>query len=282
MKIAESELILNADGSVYHLHLLPEDIGDTIILVGDQERVPEVSKHFDQIFLKKQHREFITHTGRIGSNRISVISTGIGTDTIDIVLNELDQLCNIDLQTRALKSSKQDLNLIRVGTSGALQADIAVDSILLSTHGLGLDGLLWYYQHSPKFELGNLQEQLGIPFVKPYIFEANSELLAKFDNRSLRGITATCQGFYAPQGRSLRKQIVEPNLPQKLSEIRINNQRITNFEMETAAILGLSEIFGFKAISVNAILANRINHTFSLNPNKIIENAIVYTLDSIF
>ncbi len=282
MKIEESELILNSDGSVYHLHLLPEDIGDTIILVGDQDRVPEVSKHFDQIYLKKQHREFITHTGRIGSNRISVISTGIGTDNIDIVLNELDQLCNIDLQTRALKSNKHDLTIIRVGTSGALQTDISVDSILVSTHGLGLDGLLWYYSHSPKFELGNLQEQLGIPFVKPYLFEANPELLAKFDNRSLRGITATCQGFYAPQGRSLRKPIVEPNLPQKLSEIRIDNQRITNFEMETAAILGLSEIFGFKAISVNAILANRINHTFSLNPSKIIENAIVYTLDSIF
>lgn len=282
MKIAESELILNADGSVYHLHLQPEDIGNTIILVGDPDRVPAVSKHFDQIELTKQKREFITHTGRIGSNRISVISTGIGTDNIDIVLNELDQLQHLDLETREVKSQKQDLNIIRVGTSGALQSDILVDSILVSTHGLGLDGLLWYYPHTPKFELGNLQDRLGLPFVKPYLFESNPALLAKFDNRFLKGITATCQGFYGPQGRGLRKAIVEPNLPQKLSEINIENHRITNFEMETAAILGLSEIFGFRAVSVNAILANRITHTFSKDPGKIVERAIVQTLEVLF
>lgn len=282
MKIAASELILNQDGSVYHLHLLPEDLGDTVILVGDQDRVPEVSKHFDRIEIRKQKREFVTHTGYIGLNRVSVISTGIGTDNIDIVLNELDQLLNIDLATRELKSHKRDLSLIRVGTSGALQSDIPVDSILVSTHGLGLDGLLWYYPHTPMFELENLANQLGIPFVKPYLFEAHPDLMKKFEQGSLKGITATCQGFYGPQGRGLRKSIVEPNLPQKLSSVRIGSNRITNFEMETAAILGLSHVFGFKATAVNAILANRINHTFSSNPATIVEKAIVYTLDALF
>jgi len=282
MKILPSELILNPDGSVYHLHLLPEDIGQTVILVGDQDRVPEVSKHFDSIELRKNKREFVTHTGWVGSNRISVISTGIGTDNIDIVLNELDQLCHIDLQQGTIISHKPDLNIIRIGTSGALQADISVDEILVSTHGLGLDGLLWYYSQSSKFDLNHVSEALGLPFVKPYCFASDATLLAMFDTQSIKGITATCQGFYGPQGRALRVPILEPKLPQKLSELRIEGLRITNFEMETAAILGLCEVFGFKGISVNAILANRISHTFSKDPASIVEKAIVYTLDSLF
>ena len=173
-KIPSSELILNPDGSVYHLHLLPQDLAPTVLLVGDPERVSQVSDHFDVVEIKKQKREFITHTGRIGSDRISVISTGIGTDNIDIVLNELDVLVNVNMETREVKSGKRDLNLIRIGTSGALQADIPVDSILTSTHGLGLDHLLWYYEVEPDADVIELKNELGLDFLKPYLFNASA------------------------------------------------------------------------------------------------------------
>jgi uridine phosphorylase len=280
-KIPSSELILNEDGSVYHLHLLPEDLADTVILVGDPERVPQVSKFFDHLELTKQKREFITHTGTIGSKRISVISTGIGTDNIDIVLNELDILSHVDMQTREVKSGKRDLSLIRIGTSGALQDDIPVDSMLVSTHGLGLDHLMWFYEVEPDLDASYLRHELGLDFLKPYLFNANAELLAKFDHQSIKGITATCSGFYAPQGRYLRAGIKSMNLVQNLSKIRIDGKRVTNFEMETAAILGLSKLFGFKAIAVNAIVANRINHQFSVKAHESIDKTIRYTLESI-
>ncbi len=278
-KILASELILNPDGSVYHLNLFPHEIADLILLVGDPERVPQISKHFDHIDLKRQKREFVTHTGSIGTRKISVISTGIGTDNIDIVLNELDILVNVDLTTREIKSQNRDLFLVRIGTSGALQSDIEVDSMLVSTHGLGLDNLLWYYQLEHDADVEYLSAELGLDFVKPYLFNASEELLNKFDEKSLRGITATCSGFYGPQGRQLRKPIFDPNLVAKLSNININGKRVTNFEMETAAILGLSKLFGFKAIAINAIVANRINHTFSKNGLQTIEKTIRYTLD---
>ncbi|MDP1725631.1 MAG: nucleoside phosphorylase [Bacteroidota bacterium] len=278
-KILASELILNPDGSVYHLNLFPHEIADLILLVGDPERVPQISKHFDRIDLKRQKREFVTHTGSIGSRQISVISTGIGTDNIDIVLNELDILANVDLSNREIKSHNRDLFLVRVGTSGALQPDIEVDSMLVSTHGLGLDNLLWYYQLEHDADVKYLAEELGLDFVKPYLFNASEELLNKFDEKSLRGITATCSGFYGAQGRQLRKPISEPNLVAKLGKININGKRVTNFEMETAAIFGLSKLFGFKAIAINAIVANRVNHTFSKNGLQTIENTIRYTLD---
>ncbi|MDZ4668687.1 MAG: nucleoside phosphorylase [bacterium] len=280
-KIPSSELILNPDGSIYHLNLLPEELAQTVILVGDPERVPTVSKYFDSIEIKKQKREFITHTGRLGSNRISVISTGIGTDNIDIVLNELDVLVNVDMATREVKSGKRDLNLIRVGTSGALQADISVDSMLVSTYGLGLDHLLWYYDVAPDLDLSELREELGLDFLKPYLFQSSGALLSKFDARSLKGITATCSGFYAPQGRYLRAGIHSRDLVSKLSNLRIQGMRVTNFEMETAAILGLSKLFGFNAIAINAIVANRITHEFSKDTHAIIEKTIAYTLASL-
>jgi uridine phosphorylase len=281
-KIPSSELILNPDGSVYHLHLLPQDLAPTVLLVGDPERVSQVSDHFDVVEIKKQKREFITHTGRIGSDRISVISTGIGTDNIDIVLNELDVLVNVNMETREVKSGKRDLNLIRIGTSGALQSDIPVDSILTSTHGLGLDHLLWYYDVEPDADVIELKNELGLDFLKPYLFNASASLLAKFDARSIKGITATCSGFYAPQGRFLRAGIRSKDLVGKLSQLRIAGNRDTNFEMETAAILGLSKLFGFEAIAVNAIVANRITQEFSSDPHKVIEETIKYTLDSLF
>ncbi|MCF8425107.1 MAG: nucleoside phosphorylase [Bacteroidia bacterium] len=280
-KIPSSELILNADGSVYHLNILPEDLADTVLLVGDPERVPEVSKYFDKIEIKKQKREFITHTGYIGSKRFSVISTGIGTDNIDIVLNELDILSHVNMSTREIKSEKRDLNLVRIGTSGALQADIEVDSILVSTHGLGLDHLIWYYDVEPDFDVSYLQKDLGLDFLKPYLFNASQSLLSKFDERSIKGITATCSGFYGPQGRMLRAGIKSLDLVQNLSNARINGLRVTNFEMETAAILGLSKLFGFQAIAVNAIVANRINHNFSTKAHQTIDQTIKYTLEAL-
>lgn len=280
-KIPSSELVLNPDGSVYHLNLHPHELADIVLLVGDPERVPEVSKYFDEIEVKKQKREFITHTGRVGQSRISVMSTGIGTDNIDIVLNELDVLCHVDLATREIKSGKRDLNLIRVGTSGSLQADIPVDSILVSTHGLGLDHLIWYYDVEPDMDVCYLKDELGLDFLKPYLFEASNALLSKFDEKSIKGITATCSGFYGPQGRMLRAGIKSKDLVQKLSAIRIGAHRVTNFEMETAAILGLSKLFGFKAIAVNAIVANRITHQFSTQGHDTIDRTIRYTLESL-
>lgn len=281
-KIPATELILNADGSVYHLNLLPEDLGETILLVGDPDRVPEVSKHFDRLQIQKQKREFITHTGTIGLNRISVISTGIGTDNIDIVMNEIDALVNIDLQTREIKSSKQDLNIVRIGTSGAVQADIEVDSLLISTHGLGLDHLLWYYDVLPDVHLAHVGEALGLDFLKPYLFAADAGLVSKFDDRSLKGVSATCCGFYAPQGRQVRVASPATKLIANLQQLKLPVGRVSNFEMETAAILGLSKVFGFKAVSVNALVANRITHEFSKDAQAMIHKTIRYTLDSLF
>ncbi|MBC7382992.1 MAG: nucleoside phosphorylase [Bacteroidia bacterium] len=280
-KILASELILNSDGSVYHLGLLPSDIADLIILVGDPERVTQVSKYFDHIEIQKHKREFVTHTGTIGATRLSVISTGIGTDNIDIVLNELDILCHIDLGSGQIKSHKQDLKLVRIGTSGALHADIEVDSMLITTQGLGLDNLLWYYKLEHDADVSYLAAELSLDFVKPYLFNSSEELLNKFDAKSIRGITATCSGFYGPQGRQLRKAITKPDLVSKLAGIKINGNRVTNFEMETAAILGMSKLFGFKAIAVNAIVANRATYKFSKNAQQTIEKTISYTLGSL-
>lgn len=280
-KIPSSELILNKDGSVYHLNLHPEDLADIVLLVGDPERVSQVSAHFDKIEVKKQKREFITNTGWFNNKRMTVLSTGIGTDNIDIVMNELDILSHIDLSTREVKSSKRDLSLIRVGTSGSLQEDIPVDSILVSSHGLGLDHLIWYYEVEPDMDVINIKQELGLDFLKPYIFKADPILLSKFDEKSIKGITATCAGFYAPQGRALRAGIKSYGFVQKLSNLRIEGKRVTNFEMETAAILGLSKLFGFRAIAVNAIVANRITHEFSANGQATIEKTIRYTLESL-
>lgn len=289
--IPESELILNVDGSVYHLNLLPKDLADDIILVGDPDRVEKVSAHFDKIEMKKEKREFITHTGYIGNKRISVLSTGIGTDNIDIVLNEIDMLKNIDLESRMVKKELGKCRIYRVGTSGALQADIPVDSLLVSTHGIGLDGVMNYYQSRKDLDIENhIASQLGYDFILPYISYGSKALIDKFDDSFVRGATATCCGFYAPQGRMIRKNIVSDDLVQRLSKLNFSNIAskpelsgllVTNFEMETSAIYGLSTLFGFDAISVNAIMANRITNKFSKQGAKTIENAIVKTLEVI-
>lgn len=281
--IPASELILNSDGSVYHLHLRPEDIAPTIITVGDMNRVPMVSKYFDRIIVKKQKREFLTHTGYIGNQPISVISTGIGTDNIDIVFNELDALVNIDLQTRLLKSKLTQLTFIRIGTSGALQADIALDTFLASQIALGLDGLLHYYSIKNKEEINDFLKQLKhINFpIPPYLACAHVDLLETMAKDLPKGVTATCTGFYAPQSRAIRLAPQQTQLFQQLQHFQYQHHRITNFEMETAGIYGLAQLLGHRALSLNAILANRATHQFSQQPQKTVEKLIQYTLEKV-
>ncbi|MEL6862849.1 MAG: nucleoside phosphorylase [Bacteroidota bacterium] len=287
-KIPESELILNPDGSVYHLHLRPEHIAPNIILVGDQERVPQVSQYFDHLDLKVQKREFVSHIGKLRDQSIMVISTGIGTDNIDIVLNELDALVNIDLQRREVKEQKTALNFIRIGTSGALQPDIPVDSYLISAYGIGLDGLMHYYdfsnnanEHMVQYEFfQQLGHQIAFP-VRPYLAEGDPQLIERIGVNMLKGITVTCTGFYGPQGRSLRGPIAEPQLLSSLQNFRYRDLQITNFEMETAGIYGLARLLGHRAISCNAILANRHDKSFSETPKETVDRLIRMVLSRI-
>lgn len=285
-RIKESELVLNEDGSVYHLHLMPEQIADTIITVGDPDRVSEVSKHFDRIEHKVQKREFFTHTGYIGSKRLTVISTGIGTDNIDIVLNELDALVNIDLKNRCIKDELKSLDIVRVGTSGTLQADIPIDSILLSTHGVGLDGMLNYYAVDLNEEEKQILQALkrvipNLP-VEPTIGSASQKLIDKvYRDGYYKGITVTQTGFYGPQGRVLRAEPKVKGIIDKLSEVSVGQNRITNLEMETAGIYGLGNILGHHCLAVNVILANRKLGQFTTRGKETVALAIKQTLESI-
>ena len=278
-KLSEADLIINQDGSIYHLNLLPEDIADTVITVGDPERVSEVSNYFDRIELKKGKREFITHTGYLGLKRITVISTGIGTDNIDIVMNELDALVNIDFKTRLVKESLKSLNIIRIGTSGAVQDDIPVGSIMVSEFGLGLDALMHYYLQDISGDEHMLLDAVKSHFhhlngVSPYITAADRSLLDTIGKGLDRGITVTAPGFYAPQGRELRARSAFPGLITVLRTFTSGRYRITNLEMETAGIYALAKSLGHKALSVNAILASRVRFEFSKDPAKIIDKAI--------
>jgi uridine phosphorylase len=273
-----SELILNPDGSIYHLHLLPEQLAEKIILVGDPDRVPIVSARFDQIEHRVQKREFVTHTGRIGQQRITVLSTGIGTDNIDIVLNELDALVNLNLKTRMVKTRKTSLQLIRIGTSGSIQPDIPIDSFLTSTHGLGMDGLVHFYKKQKKNPIidalrAHMRKSWTFP-IQPYIAPCSAPLLDTYGNGMFHGITATNSGFYAPQGRSLRISARSRDYVDLLASFSYEKQRITNLEMETAGIYALAQLMGHRAISLNAILANRANGTFSSQPNATVERLI--------
>jgi uridine phosphorylase len=283
-KIKESELILNQDGSVYHLSLRPENISDTIFLVGDQFRVEQITSHFDTIEFSVQKREFKTQTGWYKGKRISVVSTGIGPDNIDIVLNELDALVNIDLKERKEKEQLSKIKLIRIGTSGSLQKEIPVDSFVIGTHGLDLNGMLHYYKIDPIsnpeiedafIEYTNWSTKKARP-----IFIDNSKYLEKmFDSDQVfKGITATAGGFYGPQGRVLRLPLEDPDLNTKLDNFNYKGNKITNFEMETSVIYGLSKLLGHEALSLNAIIANRSDGTFSKNPKQTIEMLIEYAL----
>ncbi|WP_299713310.1 nucleoside phosphorylase [uncultured Tenacibaculum sp.] len=287
MKIKNSELILNADGSIYHLNLRPEHISTDIIFVGDQYRVDKVTKHFDSIEFSTQKREFKTTTGIYKGKRISVISTGIGPDNIDIVLNELDALVNIDFESREIKSEHTKLNITRIGTSGSLQDDIPVDSFLLSSHAIDLNGMLQSYNTEeiahPDIE-DAFVKQTDWSSRKAYpVVISNSEKLASklSSSETYEGITATAGGFYGPQGRVLRLQLQDPELNHKIDNFSYQEHKITNLEMETSAIYGLSKLLGHNACSMNAILANRANGTFSEKPGDIVEKLIKYTLDKL-
>lgn len=283
--IAESELILNNRGAVYHLDLRPEELASTVVTVGDPDRVQEFSKHFDTIEVKRQHREFVTHTGTVKGKRLTVLSSGIGPDNIDIVLNELDALVNIDFETRTIKPQLSALNIIRVGTSGSLQADIPVDSFVASTHGLGIDNLLNFYRHESNDEEKQLihsfvtHVQLQGNISMPYITGASPTLLKHFAQGFHQGITVTCPGFYGPQGRVLRLGIRNPQLIDRLTDFSFGQHRITNFEMETSAIYGLGKLLGHHCLAINAIVANRIVKEFSKDSKAVIENLIVKFLE---
>ncbi len=284
MSLGASELVLNQDGSVYHLNLRPENIATTIILVGDQDRVDKVTKHFDKIEFTTQKREFRTATGTYKNKRISVISTGIGSDNIDIVLNELDALANIDLSTRKIKENFTQLSFIRIGTSGSLQADIPVNSFVLSSHGLDLNGLLHFYQiesiSHPAIENAFVKHtNWSEKKAHPIIVSNSTSLANKLASPIVfQGVTATAGGFYGPQGRVLRLALEDANLNNKIDSFSFEGNRITNLEMETSAIYGLSQLLGHHAVSLNAVIANRANGTFSENPSKIVADLIEYTL----
>ena len=285
--IASSELILNPDGSVYHLNLKPEHISNDIIFVGDQNRVEKITQFFDSIEYSTQKREFKTQTGIFKGKRITVMSTGIGPDNIDIVMNELDALVNIDLETREPKATLTSLNIIRIGTSGALQADIPCDSFVMSKFGLGLDNMLRSYLVDA---ISNIaiedafvkHTDWDLKKGKPYVISC-SEKLEKIieSDRMHKGITATAGGFYGPQGRVLRLNIQDENLNGKMDNFEFENAKITNLEMETAAIYGLGKLLGHECLSLNAIIANRATGTFSDDPYKAVDELIAYTLEKL-
>jgi len=287
MTLAPSELILNEDGSIYHLHLLPEQIADTIITVGDPDRVEHVTRHFESVEFSTQKREFKTQTGLYKGKRLTVISTGIGTDNIDIVLNELDALANIDFKSRCIKGNLKALNIIRLGTSGSIQQDIPVDSVLISKKALGFDALLHFY------ESDSLRDRaLEDAFIKhtnwnpekskPYCISADQKLFNHFiEDTIFSGITATNIGFYGPQGRKLRLNTQDPQMNKKLETFSFSGESITNLEMETSGIYGLSLLLGHRALSINAILANRAKETFSSKPSQTVDAMIIWALDRI-
>lgn len=283
--IAESELILDKRGAVYHLGLRPEELAETVLLVGDPDRVEKVSRHFDKIDFTGKHREFITHTGYLGTKRISVISTGIGPDNIDIALNEIDALANIDFGTRTIKPVLTSLNLIRLGTSGSLQANIGVDSFVAGTHGLGFDNVMHFYNKQNNEEELQLVEAfashtgLTTGNVIPYIFEGSDTLIQTFSNGYTQGITVGCPGFFGPQGRVLRLSLAYPGMVNKLTDFKFNNHFIANFEMESSAIYGLGRLLGHQCISLNVIVANRVTKQFSSNGDKAVEKLIGHSLN---
>jgi len=285
--IAASELVLNPDGSVYHLKLLPEQLADTILVVGDQGRVETISSHFDRIEHKVSNREFVTHTGYYRGKRLSALSTGIGTDNLDIVVNELDALVNIDLKSRILRTQHTSLNIIRIGTSGTLMKHIPVDSVVVSSHGLGFDGLMHYYGFQENQEeseiLDAILQKLAIPEVlnKPYLVEADEGLFNLISKGHYSGITATACGFYAPQGRTLRLKPLVPDLNERMMEFNAGGRRITNFEMETSALYGLSRMLGHRACTACAIIANRANLEYSKDYKPVINKLILDVLDKL-
>lgn len=285
--IAASELILNPDGSVYHLNLKPGQIANDIICVGDQNRVEKITKHFDSIEFSTQKREFKTQTGTYKGKRITVMSTGIGPDNIDIVMNELDALVNVDLTTRTIKKELTSLNIVRIGTSGSLQADIPCDSFVMSLYGLGLDNMLRSYLIEEISEIAmedafithtNWDMKKG----RPYVIAGSKTLEKKLESDKIfKGFTGTAGGFYGPQGRVVRLGIQDPELNNKMDSFNYKGTKMTNLEMETGAIYGLGKLLGHQCLSLNAIIANRATGTFSEDPYKAVDELIEYTLNKL-
>lgn len=287
MPIEASEFIQNSDGSVYHLNLLPKHLAKTVILVGDPNRVERITRHFDKVEFKLKKREFYTQTGYYKGKRISVISTGIGPDNIDIVLNELDALVNIDFETRELKKEITSLDILRIGTSGSIQKEVPVDSFLISESAIGFDGLLHFYEseHIQNSEFADAFSQHLDWFKKkaaPYVVDGSEKLISRMASSRLhKGVTATNIGFYGPQGRILRLALQDDKMNDKLASFSFNNKKITNLEMETSAIYGLSKLLGHNAISMNAIIANRAAGTFSKDPKNTVDELIQYSLEQL-
>lgn len=285
-KIPETDLILNADGSVYHLNLLPNNISETIITVGDPSRVFQVSKYFDEVEFEMNKREFITHTGTFNKKKITVISTGIGTDNVEIVLTELDALVNVDLKTREVKTKKKKLKIIRIGTSGSLQEDIPVGSHLVSDYAVGLDTLMHFYDlKMDELEhtiAEDIRIKIDLPFT-PYVVKGSELLKKQIGGDMISGNTVTCPGFYAPQGRAVRAAVKFPKLLQDLNYYhhKASDFWLTNFEMETAGYYAMGRLLGHEILSVNAIIANRIKDKISKDPNKVIDLLIKKVLERI-
>jgi uridine phosphorylase len=282
--IGASELIINDRGAIYHLNLRPEEIADTIITVGDPERVAEVSKYFDSVEHKLAHREFITHTGFIGQKRISVLSTGIGPDNIDITLNEIDALANINFDTRTIHDQKKSVSIIRMGTCGSLQGEVGVNELVVGTHGLGIDNVLHFYAKENNVEekaiLAAFDDHTKITShkIEPYIASASAGLLKHFTEGYSHGITVTCPGFYGPQGRILRLPLKMPYLVDQMTSFQYGQHRIANFEMETSAIYGLCNLLGHQCVSINVIIANRIKKEYSKDIVKAVDHMIQKSL----
>jgi len=285
--IQNSELILNPDGSVYHLNLKPENIAHDIIFVGDQNRVEKITKHFDFVEFSTQKREFKTQTGVYKGKKISVISTGIGPDNIDIVMNELDALVNIDLETRKPKQDLTSLNIVRIGTSGSLQADIPIDSFVMSEYAIGLDNMLRSYliDEVSEIDIENAfieQTNWDLRKGRPYVIKGSKTLSdIIYSDKMHKGFTGTAGGFYGPQGRVLRLEIQDKELNHKMDNFNYKGTQMTNLEMETAAIYGLGKLLGHECLSLNAIIANRATGNFSEDPYKAVDELIAYALDKL-
>ena len=283
-KFSATDLILNKDGSVYHLNLKPENVADNIIVVGDPGRVYRISKHFDDIEFEMNKREFITHTGTYKNKRITVMSTGMGVDNIEIAITELDALFNIDLKKRIPKKNKRSLNIVRIGTSGAIQEDLNVGSQVVSEYGIGMDNLMLYYnmdQTEFELEIGKkLQSALKLPF-PPYVVKGSEMLKKKLGKGFIEGNTVTSPGFYASQGRQLRIPVRNPKFLDQITYFNHKGFWLTNFEMETSMLYALARLLGHEALSINAILGNRVKGTFSKNPYKTIDSIIKKVLDRI-
>lgn len=275
----KSEFILNPDGSVYHLGILPEDLAQKVITVGDPNRVPFVSRQFDQIEVKKTNREFTVHTGSYRGNRITCLSTGMGTANIDIVLNELNMLANVDFKTRTIHTNRQKLTLMRIGTSGSVSKKIVPGDVVVSELAIGLDGLLNWYDYDRNEQENNWENalsELKLP-VGPYAISAAQDVLNEIGDSLKRSITFTAPGFYAPQDRYI--DTTSFTYFKSLLNVAVNGTSISNIEMETAAIYGLARVFGHDAISINAILADRLSGEFASNPQETVDSAIEYGID---